>query len=429
MPRPRAHRPPITKRIVDDARPTARRYLIFDGLVHGFALKIEPSGAKIWVVQKAQMGRSIRVTLGAYPDLTVDQARRAAQAKVAQIALGADPNAEKRDAIEARRQAEREAITVADLWRRYFQEEVSTYNKQSTADMKLRLWTRTIEPAIGKMPVRYVTGQHLSEIVRGGLQTDAKGRVTGGKGAAGNLYRLLHHLFAKALAWRLRPLELGHPLDGIEQPRVARRERLLSDVELSAFLVAIDGHRGALQVKQALWLAALTGWRISELLGLRWEHIRRDPPEARLPDTKTGFSARPIPQPAMDVLDGIERRPGVPWVLPGIRDARKPLDYDTVHKAATSLSRAVGLDSITPHILRHRVVTDVASAVPNIRTGMAVTGHKTPQAFLGYVHAERDRAQAAATEVGTRIARLASSSMENKITELPVPARTRRRRG
>ncbi len=40
----------------------------------------------------------------------------------------------------------------------------------------------------------------------------------------------------------------------------------------------------------------------------------------------------------MALLDGIERRPGVPWVLPGILDPRKPLDYDTVYKAACRIS-------------------------------------------------------------------------------------------
>src|SRR4051795_9685355 len=241
MPRPRASRPPLTKRLVDCAMPRDKRYLMFDGLVHGFALKVEVSGAKVWVVQKSQAGRSIRVTLGAYPDLTVDQARRASQSIVTDLVRGSDPNAEKRAAIEARHRAEHEALTVAVLWERYLREEVATHNKTSTAEMKRRLWERAIGPSIGRTPVRDVTGQHLSAIVQGALRVDAKGNVTGGKAAAGNLYRLLHHMFAKALAWRLRPLELGHPLDGMEQHRVPRRERLLSNDELSAFLAAIDG--------------------------------------------------------------------------------------------------------------------------------------------------------------------------------------------
>src|SRR4051794_32787820 len=167
MARPRASRPPLTKRLVDDAKPRAKRYLMFDGLVHGFALKVEVSGAKVWVVQKSQAGRSVRVTLGAYPDLTVDQARRASQAIVADLVRGGDPNAGKRAAIDARRRAEHEALTVQVLWERYLREEAARHNKASTVEMKLRLWERSIGPSIGKIAVRDVTGQHLSEIVQG----------------------------------------------------------------------------------------------------------------------------------------------------------------------------------------------------------------------------------------------------------------------
>jgi integrase len=254
----------------------------------------------------------------------------------------------------------------------------------------------------------------------------------GGKGEAGNLYRLLHHLFAKALAWRMRPLELGHPLDGMEQPRVARRERLLSDAELAAlFAELVRSEREAVErpeIVHAIRLAALTGWRINEVLTLRWEHIRRDLGEARLPDTKTGFSARPLTERVLSILDTIERRPGVPWVLPGIRDVRQPLDYDTVHKAFGRLCRRAGLAGITPHTLRHRFTTEVANSAPNIRTAMAVTGHKSATAYLGYVHAEKERARSVADAVGTRLAQLGKSEPATEIIEIQ-PRRPRRRRG
>jgi integrase len=426
MPRPRTPRRQITKRMVDDARPRGTRYLIFDGLVHGFALKIEPSGTKVWVVQKSQAGRSVRVTLGAYPDLTVDQARRDAQAKVASLVRGGDPTAEKRATIETRRRSAREAITAVALWARYDAEEVAAHNRPSTAALKRRMWKRRIEPAIGRLPVRDVSGTDLSGIVRGALRLDAKGNVVGGKAAAGNLHRLLHHLFAKALAWRVRPLELGHPLDGIEQPRVPRRERLLSDEEVRALLGAVSEDCGAPQVINAIRLAALTGWRIDELLTLKWSYLRRDLGEARLPATKTGFSARPLAPATLVVLDAIERRPGVPWVLPGIRDITRPLDYDTVHKAFARVARRAGVREATLHTLRHRVITDVANASPNIRVAMAVTGHKSTQAIFGYVHSERDRSQAVAAEVSGKVAALAARPSPEKIVELTPKPRVRR---
>ena len=381
-------------------------------------------------MQKSVAGRAVRVTIATYPDLTLDQARRDAQAIVAKLARGGDPTTEKRDAIVARRRAASEQVTVADLWARYEAEEISARNKASTAAMKRRLWGAVIKPAIGDTPIRDVTGAEISTLVRRPLRFDTKGALVSGKAASGNLYRLLHHLFAKALAWRMRPLEMGHPLDGIDQPRVPRRERLLSDGELTALLAEIDRCEAdgteKPQIIAACRLTALTGWRINEILMLRWTHVRRDLGEAHLPDTKSGFSARPLAPAVLAVLEMIEHRPGVPWVLPGIRDAARPLDYDTVHKAFGRISARAGVYAITPHTLRHRVTTDVATASPNVRTGMAVTGHKSTAAFLGYVHAEKARAHAVAADVAERVAALGGQPGAPKVLELPIK---RRRRG
>jgi integrase len=320
---------------------------------------------------------------------------------------------------------------MTDLWARYAADEIAPHNKSGTAATKHRLWKSRIEPVVGQTPIREVTGTDLSAVIRNALRfAPETGEVVGGKGAAGNLYRLLHHLFAKALEWRMRPLELGHPLDGIEQPRVRRRERLLSDDELAALLAELDRSELAEQpqVLQAIRLAALSGWRIGELLTLRWEHVRRDLGEARLPDTKTGFSARPLTASVLYVLDTVERRPGVPWVLPGIRDPRLPLEYFTVHKAFRRIAARAGLTGVTPHTLRHRFTTEVANTAPNIRTGMAVTGHKSAAAYLAYVHAEKAQAKVIADEVGAKLAKLGAVAPAPKVIEIQ-PRSPKRHRG
>jgi len=84
-------------------------------------------------------------------------------------------------------------MTVADLWTRYVAEEVAPHNKPSSAALKRRLWARRIAPAIGSRALRDVTGHDLSALVRAPLRFHpATGEIAGGKGEAGNLYRLLH---------------------------------------------------------------------------------------------------------------------------------------------------------------------------------------------------------------------------------------------
>ena len=80
-------------------------------------------------------------------------------------------------------------------------------NGPRTAAEKTRMWERCIKPEIGDARVGKVTEEAVSRIVRSALRYDAAGQVIGGKAQAGNLYRLLHHMFSKSLG-------MGSPPEG-----------------------------------------------------------------------------------------------------------------------------------------------------------------------------------------------------------------------
>ena len=102
------------------------------------------------------------------------------------------------------------------------------------------MWKRRTEPTIGHLNVNDVSEYDAGAVVRSTLRLDAKGQVVGGKAEAGNLYRVLHHLLHKALQWRMRAKELGNPLEGVGEPKVKRRERLLSGGEIGALIQTLD---------------------------------------------------------------------------------------------------------------------------------------------------------------------------------------------
>jgi len=93
----------------------------------------------------------------------------------------------------------------------------------------------------------------------------------------------------------------------------------------------------------------LTGARISELLTLRWQSIRRDELELHLPDTKTGFSRRPISAAALAVFDGVKRMPGVEFVFRAVNTPTEPLPYNTAEKAFRRIVRRAGVERCTLH--------------------------------------------------------------------------------
>jgi integrase len=312
------------------------------------------------------------------------------------------------DAALARRQK-----IVADLWDRYSKEVVAIENKPRTAAEKTRMWERRIKPAIGTLKINDVMEEDAGKVVRAPLRLDGAGRVIGGKAEAGNLYRLLHHMFRKALGWGLRSKELGNPLDNVSEPKVPRRERLLTGGEIGALLRALDTaaaeRAGPPQVIAVIRVAILTGARISELLRLRWQHIRRDEMELHLPDTKTGFSRRPVSAAALAALDAVERTPGVEFVFRAINAPAAPLSYNTAEKGFRRMAEAAGVDRCTLHTVRHWFATMTANSVSNQRVGMALTGHKSHTAYMNYVHGDKEQARALAEQLAALATGLAES--------------------
>jgi integrase len=203
---------------------------------------------------------------------------------------------------------------------------------------------------------------------------------------------------------------LGNPLENVAEPKIRRRERLLTGGELGALLRSLDAEQSAPpQIIAAIRAAILTGARISELLNLRWAYVRRDEMELHLPDTKSGFSRRPVSAAALAVLDSLDRMPGVEFVFRDTRSPTKPLSYNSVEKVFRRIAKAAGIPACTLHTLRHWFSTMTANSVSNQRVGMALTGHKSHAAYMNYVHGDKEQARALAEQLAALASGLASA--------------------
>jgi integrase len=334
------------------------------------------------------------------------------------------------EATEARRQK-----TVSDLWDRYSKEVVAIENKPGTAEQKTRMWKTRIKPAIGILKINDVTEEDVGEVVRAPLRFDEDGQVIGGKAEAGNIYRLLHHMFRKAIGWKLRAKEAGNPLENVVEPKVPRRERLLTGGEIGALFRALDVAEAKKtehsRVIAAIRVVILAGARIGEPLALRWPEIRRDEMELHLPDTKTGFSRRPISAATLAVLDSVERIPGVDFVFPDIKKPTRHLAYHTVEKAFRRIVDAAGVTNCTLHAIRHWFATVTANSVSNQRVGMMLTGHKSHAAYMNYVHGDKEQARALAEQLAVLASGLAaagSNVVNLRKGDRPEPAITSAKR-
>src|SRR5215470_10000176 len=132
--------------------------------------------------------------------------------------------------------------------------------------------------------------------------------------------------------------------------------------------------------------------------------------ELHLPDTKTGFSRRPISAAALAVLDGIERVLGVEYVFRAVNRPGASLAYATVEKAFGRIVRRAGIERCTLHTIRHWFATMTANSVSNARVGMALTGHKSHSAYMNYIHGDKEQARALADQLAALANGLAETS-------------------
>jgi integrase len=71
-----------------------KRY--YDDTLKGFGVRVTSGGTKAFFIEKLIQTKLRRITLGRYPEITVEQARREAQKLLGKIATGIDPIAEKK---------------------------------------------------------------------------------------------------------------------------------------------------------------------------------------------------------------------------------------------------------------------------------------------------------------------------------------------
>ena len=67
-----------------------------DDRVPGLLLRITHSGVKTFLVYRKVNNKPVRVTIGRYPDIAIEQARRLAKRNLADMAEGKNPNSEKK---------------------------------------------------------------------------------------------------------------------------------------------------------------------------------------------------------------------------------------------------------------------------------------------------------------------------------------------
>jgi integrase len=422
-----------TSRIgIKDIRNLGENCTLWDARVPGFCARRRKTTAVVYALKyRTGEGRQRWHTIGRHgapwtPDTARDEARRI----LSEVVKGKDPAAEK---VNKRR-----AATVTELCDSYLQAAAQgrlltrhgANKKESTLATDRSRIEAHIKPLLGDRKVLEVNRQDIEKFMHDIAEGATKRRsrmakpralshVKGGRGAATRTVGLLGAIFSYAIRTGLR---VDSPVAGIVRFADGKRERRLSDSEYKKLGDGTGASEGIWPYAiSAIIFLALTGWRSGEVLNLRWRDLDLKRRVARLPDTKTGSSTRPLSMSAVQEVQKLPRRGFDDLLFPSSREGVVMSGFPSLFE---KVARVGGLPkNVTPHVLRHSFASVAADLGFSELTIAALIGHRGGSITSRYTHHADAVLLAAADQVAARIAVLMSygaSDEDNNIVRLSV---------
>jgi integrase len=122
----------------------------------------------------------------------------------------------------------------------------------------------------------------------------------------------------------------------------------------------------------AIRLLILTGARVREILDAKWEHVDIERGVIFLVDSKTGRKPVYLSAAALEVLVGLPRIEGNPYIIPGSKVGQPKVD---LKKPWAAVCKAAGLEGVRLHDLRHSFASIGAGASMGLPVIGKLLGH------------------------------------------------------
>ncbi|MDZ4250269.1 MAG: tyrosine-type recombinase/integrase [Candidatus Nanopelagicales bacterium] len=244
-----------------------KRATYYDETVPKLALRVTAAGTKTFYIVKRVGADMTWLKLGAFPDMTVDNARKVAQSKLGLFAGGDNP-AETRRALKAE-------PTLAEFFKEYGTRHGQ--KKKAWGDDKQR-FRDYLEKPLGSKKLSAITRESIGRVLAD-MERDGKAGAT-----VNNVRALASGLFGKAIEWSYLT---DNPVKGIKTRKANKRDRFLQASELPRFFASV-GQEPNDTIRDYFLLSLLTGARRANVMAMRWSQINLAEGLWRIPDTKNG---------------------------------------------------------------------------------------------------------------------------------------------
>ena len=333
----------LTDTAIRNAKPKDKPYKVADS--HGLYLLVNPKGSKLWRIKYRMNGVERKLAVGAYPQITLAEARTARDAARKHLAHAVDPSAAKRQArIEASMRACNSFSAVAEE----LIEKKGREGRAATTLKKQRWLLKLLGSDLGKRPVADITPQELLHELK---KQERRGRLETAKQLRSFAGQVFRYAAATARADR-DPAQL---LQGaLTSPTVKHFAAITDPVEFGALLRAIDDYRGDPSVLYALRLTPHVFQRPGEIRQMEWAEINFEKAVWMIPMTRMKMREPhtvPLSRQAVAILDEIRSLSGSgSYVFPSVRTKARPISDNTVNAALRRMGYST--EQMTAHGFR-----------------------------------------------------------------------------
>ena len=383
-----------------------KRELFYDDKQTGLALQLTASGRKTFQFRHwdKRLGRTVVVTLGKYPDCSLQEARKMAAGKLVDLNNGIDVT----DEIAAIRRE----VTLDELFELWLEHHAKPHKRSWPEDR--RRYNLYFRKPFGKKklswfsPVKVRQWHH--KITTRQKQKGPKGETISPT-TANRALALLSTIFNQAAP------DLPNPCRGVKKFREISRDRWLTPDELQRFWKALDDLQTNDLLRDYVLLSLFTGARRSNVLAMKWPDIDLAAKTWTIPADESKNAdpmAIPLVGQAMEILTRRKKTADSIFVLPSKKS--KTGHYVTPTKAWSSLLKRAGLVGVRLHDLRRTMGSYMAADGASLHLIGKALGHKHQATTQIYARLKLDPVRTAMERAASAME--SARTLEEKVAQI-----------
>ena len=351
----------LTDSKIRSAKPQTKTYKLTDAL--GLYLLVSPSGSRLWYYRYSFGGKESRLSFGAYPQVTLAEAREKRDAARKLLKSGICPSLPRK----SEKKTPDENRTLEHIGTAWHTNNHKLWSAGHANKILKCLKRYVFSDDIAKMDIAEIEPQHMTQLLK---SIDNKGVHD----TAGRIRQYLPKIMSYAIQQGLIKYNPANDLNGIVAPTESQHLPALPLQRLPKLLENIDNYKGQMLTSLALELNLHVFLRASELRLARWDEFNLKAQIWAVPAKREAvegvrFSERgakmknehlvPLSRQAVVLLKQIKALTGdSTFVFPSVRSLDKPMSENTINKAL----RTIGYDTKT-EVCGHGFRTMACSAL------------------------------------------------------------------